>query len=112
VAEIVDRGLKRLGVSVSKPMLAGACIVCGVLVLLFPSFLVWAVGLFLVAQGALFLTNHFEMERKATAVSFRGIYCHDCGVGNTEESVFCRACGSELAYAVQVVVPQAQEVPQ
>ena len=71
-----------------------------------------AVGLFLVSQGALLLTNHFEQETKITPVSFKGIYCQDCGAGNTEESVFCRACGSELAYAVQVVVPQAQEVTQ
>jgi len=112
LAEYIDKGLKRLGISISKPMLAGACIISGVMVILFPSFLVWAVGLFLVAQGALLLANHFEQERKITPVTFRGVYCQDCGAENTEESVFCRACGNELAYAVQVIVPQAQEVAQ
>ena len=93
-------------------MLAAACIISGVMVILFPNFLVWAVGLFLVAQGALLLISHFEQERKITSVTFRGVYCQDCGAGNAEESVFCRSCGNELAYAVQVIVPQAQEVTQ
>ncbi len=112
MAEYVDKGLKRFGISISKPILAAVCIISGLTVILFPSLLVWTVGLFLVAQGTLLLTGYFEQERRLTTTTFKGIYCQDCGAGNAEESVFCRACGKELAYAVQVVVPQAQEVTQ
>ena len=47
MAEYVDKGLKRLGITISKPMLAIVCIVFGILVMVFPSLLVWIVGLFL-----------------------------------------------------------------
>ncbi len=63
MADYVDRGLKKLGITISKPILAVLCIIFGVLVILFPTLLVWIVGLFLVIQGTLLLTDFLELKR-------------------------------------------------
>jgi uncharacterized membrane protein HdeD (DUF308 family) len=44
-------------------MLATICIIFGIIVILFPNLLVWIVGLFLVVQGILLLTDLLEQER-------------------------------------------------
>ena len=63
MTDYVDRGLKKLGITISKPILAILCMVFGVLVILFPTLLVWIVGLFLVIQGILLLTDVLELKR-------------------------------------------------
>lgn len=63
MTDYVDRGLKKLGITISKPLLAMLCIICGILVILFPTLLVWIVGLFLVIQGILLLTDFLEPKR-------------------------------------------------
>ena len=112
MAEYMDKGLKKFGISISKPILAAVCIIAGVLVILLPSLLVWTVGLLLVVQGALILTDYFEEEKRRTATNLKGVYCRNCGAGNTGESVFCKACGKELSQAPQAVVLPAQEMVQ
>lgn len=113
MADYVDKGLKRFGITISKPALAIVCIVAGAMVILFPSLLVWTVGLFLVIQGALLLTDYFEQERRiTTATTSEGIYCHKCGARNTEEAVYCEKCGKELLQTGQIVVNQPQEATQ
>lgn len=116
MADYVDQGLKKIGISISKPVLALACIISGLAVILFPALLVWIVGLFLVVQGALLLAEHFEQERRmipqTTSAASGGIYCHSCGAGNGEEAVFCKRCGSKLLKAEEVVVAQPQEAIQ
>ena len=112
MAEYVDKGLKKFGISISKPILAAVCIIGGVLVILLPSLLVWTVGLLLVVQGALLLTDHFEQERSQTATILKGVYCPNCGARSTEESVYCKTCGKELSQAAQAIVLPAQEMVQ
>jgi len=63
MSDYVDRGLKTLGITISKPILAILCIIFGILVILFPTLLVWIVGLFLVIQGILLLTDYLELKR-------------------------------------------------
>lgn len=63
MTEYVDRGLKKLGITISKPVLAILCIIFGILVILFPTLLVWIIGLFLVIQGVLLLTDFLELKR-------------------------------------------------
>ena len=97
MADYVDRGLKRIGITISKPMLAITCIIFGVIVILFPNLLVWIVGLFLVIQGTLLLTDIFEQERPVTTVTVpKGVYCSHCGTRNIEEAVYCKKCGEKL----------------
>jgi uncharacterized membrane protein HdeD (DUF308 family) len=60
----VEKGLKRIGITVSKPILAIICIVFGVLVIAFEDLLQWIVGLFLIIQGILLLTDYLELRGK------------------------------------------------
>jgi len=64
VGAMVEKGLKRIGITVSKPVLAIICIVFGVLVIVFPDLLEWIVGLFLIIQGILLLTDYLELRGK------------------------------------------------
>ncbi|UCE43530.1 MAG: hypothetical protein JSV57_03980 [Candidatus Bathyarchaeota archaeon] len=98
----MDRGFKRFGITISKPMLAIVCIIFGLMVIVFPNLLVWIVGLFLVIQGALLLTDIFEQERPVTPAAIsNAAYCSQCGTGNTEEAVFCKDCGQTLKQVKQ-----------
>lgn len=97
MAEYVDRGLKKVGITISKPVLAILCIIFGILVIVFPTLLVWIVGLFLIVQGILLLTDLLEQERVGTtAIAPKSIYCSDCGTRNMEEAVYCKKCGKKL----------------
>ncbi len=102
MAEYVDKGLKRIGITISKPMLAVICIVFGIMVVVFPDLLVWIIGLFLVIQGILLLTDLLEHESQRTAVTVSsGFYCANCGTKNIEEAVFCKKCGEKLKQVKQ-----------
>jgi len=113
MADYLDEGLKKVGISISKPMLAAVCIISGIMVILLPNLLVWIVGLFLVVQGALLLTDHFEQERRTTLeTTSKSIHCHSCGKGNVAEAVYCKRCGNKLLQTEQVVTAQPQEAIQ
>jgi uncharacterized membrane protein HdeD (DUF308 family) len=60
----VEKGLKRIGVTVSKPVLALIAIVFGLLVIAFPDLLQWIVGLYFIIQGILFLLDYYELRRR------------------------------------------------
>jgi uncharacterized membrane protein HdeD (DUF308 family) len=64
MTDYVDKGLKRIGITISKPMLAVMCIIFGILVIVFPNLLVWIIGLFLVIQGILLLTDFLETSKR------------------------------------------------
>jgi uncharacterized membrane protein HdeD (DUF308 family) len=64
MTETVDKGLKKFGVTVSKPILALIAILFGILVIAFPSLLVWIVGLYFIIQGILLLLDYMELRRK------------------------------------------------
>jgi uncharacterized membrane protein HdeD (DUF308 family) len=59
----VEKGLKKIGVTVSKPVLALIAIIFGILVIAFPSLLQWIVGLYFIIQGILFFIDYFELRR-------------------------------------------------
>lgn len=96
MADYVDKGLERMGITISKPMLAMICIIFGVVVILLPDLLVWIVGLFLMVQGILLLTDLLELGRTATAVDVKGVYCSRCGIRNIQGSIYCKKCGEKL----------------
>ena len=62
--DVVDKGLKKIGITVSKPVLAAICIIFGIIVIVFPSALSVIIGLFLIIQGALLLTEHMEIRNQ------------------------------------------------
>lgn len=63
MAEVVEKGLKKIGVTVSKPILAIICIIFGLIVIVFPDLIAWIIGLFLIIQGILMLTDYLELRR-------------------------------------------------
>jgi ribosomal protein L40E len=83
-------------------MLATICIIFGIIVILFPNLLVWIVGLFLVVQGILLLTDLLEQERLGTPlIVSESVYCSHCGTRNIEEATYCKKCGKKLEQVKQ-----------
>ncbi|RLI46486.1 DUF3096 domain-containing protein [Candidatus Bathyarchaeota archaeon] len=64
MVEAVEKELKKIGITVSKPVLAIICIIFGLLVIIFPDLLQWIVGLFLIIQGILILTDYLELRKQ------------------------------------------------
>ena len=64
MTEVMDKGLKKLGVTVSKPILALITILFGILVIAFPDFLPILVGIYFLVQGILLLIDYYEMRRR------------------------------------------------
>jgi len=60
----VEEGLKRIGATVSKPVMAFIAIIFGILVIVFKDLLPWIVGLYFIIQGVLFFIDYFELRRK------------------------------------------------
>ena len=63
MTEVMEKELKKIGITVSKPVLAIICIIFGILVIVFPGLLQWIVGLFLIIQGILLLTDYLELRK-------------------------------------------------
>ena len=64
MTDVMDKGLKKIGVTVSKPILALITILFGVLVIAFPDFLPILVGIYFLVQGILLLIDYFELKRR------------------------------------------------
>jgi hypothetical protein len=64
MTEQVDKGLKKMGITVSKPVLAAIAIIFGLLVIAFHDFLQLIVGLYFVIQGILLFIDYYELRRK------------------------------------------------
>jgi len=63
MSETIERGLKKVGVTVSKPVLALIAIIFGILVIAFSDLLQWIVGLYLIIQGLLLFADYLELRR-------------------------------------------------
>jgi len=63
MTEVVEKGLRKMGITISKPVLAIICIIFGILVIVFKDLLQWIVGLFLIIQGVLLLTDYLELKK-------------------------------------------------
>ncbi len=64
LTEVVEKGLKKIGVTVSKPVLAILCIVFGILVIAIPYLVGIILGIFLIIEGVLLLTEYLELKRQ------------------------------------------------
>ena len=64
MTDVVVKGLRTMGVTVSKPILGILTIIFGVLVIVFPDLLALIVGIFLIIQGILFLTEYYELQSR------------------------------------------------
>jgi len=60
----VEKGLGKIGATVSKPVLALIAIIFGILVIVFTDLLPWLVGLYFIVQGILFFIDYFELRSR------------------------------------------------
>lgn len=113
MADYLEEGLRKIGITISKPLLATVCIIFGIIVIAFPNLLVWTVGLFMMIQGTLLFTDYFEQGSQATIVSAaNAVHCSSCGVRNREESTYCKSCGEQLTQTEQIIAPQTEKTEQ
>ena len=63
MTETVDKGLKKFGVTVSKPTLALIAVIFGILVMVLPDLLQFIVGLYFIIQGILLYTDYMEAKK-------------------------------------------------
>jgi len=59
----MEKGLKKIGVTASKPVLALVAIIFGLLVIMLPALLQWIVGLYFIIQGVLLFTDYLESRK-------------------------------------------------
>jgi uncharacterized membrane protein HdeD (DUF308 family) len=64
LTDVVEQGLKRFGLTISKPILAVVCIIFGILVIVVPALLSLIVGIFFIIEGVLLLTEYMELQRQ------------------------------------------------
>lgn len=64
MTEVVEKGLKKIGITLSKPVLAVVCIIFGIVVIVVPELLGVIVGIFLIVQGILLLTEYLELQKQ------------------------------------------------
>ena len=63
MTETVEKGFKKIGVTVSKPILTLIAIIFGLLVIAMPDLLQWIVGLYFIIQGVLLFTDYLESRK-------------------------------------------------
>jgi uncharacterized membrane protein HdeD (DUF308 family) len=63
MANIVDDNLKKIGLHVTKPVLAIICIIFGVLLLIWPDMVGIIIGVFLLVQGLLILLEYYNNHK-------------------------------------------------
>jgi uncharacterized membrane protein HdeD (DUF308 family) len=64
MTQVVEEGLRKFGITISKPILAIICIVFGILVIVVPALLWIIVGVFFIIEGVLLLTEYMELQRQ------------------------------------------------
>jgi uncharacterized membrane protein HdeD (DUF308 family) len=60
----VEKGMGKIGATMSKPVLALVAIIFGILVIVFKDLLPWIVGLYFIIQGILFFIDYFELRSR------------------------------------------------
>ena len=69
MTEAIEKGLKKIGITISKPVLAILCIIFGVIVIAWKESLNYIVGIFLIIEGVLLLTEHLELQKQQSTQS-------------------------------------------
>ena len=69
LTETIEKGLMKIGITVSKPVLAVLCIIFGVIVIAWKESLNYIVGIFLIIEGVLLLTEHLELQKQQSTQS-------------------------------------------
>jgi len=68
MTDVVEKGFKKMGLTLSKPVLAIITLIFGLIVIFVPWSLNLIVGIYLIIQGVLLLTEYYELQsRPATS---------------------------------------------
>ena len=65
MADQVEKGLQKAGISVSRPILAIICILFGIALLLFPELVGYIIGIFLLVQGIILLIEYYQGSQQS-----------------------------------------------
>ena len=63
MSELIDYEMRKVGIFLSRPVLAVICIVFGILVILFPTLLPLLVGVFFILEGILLGIDYLDLRR-------------------------------------------------
>ena len=69
LTEVIEKGLKKIGITISKPILAILCIIFGLIIIAWKESLNYIVGIFLIIEGFLLLTGYPELQRQQPQAS-------------------------------------------
>ncbi|MGD0070671.1 MAG: hypothetical protein ABSB71_03820 [Candidatus Bathyarchaeia archaeon] len=64
MADVAEKDLRRIGVTVSRPVLAAFCIIFGIILIVFPALVGIIIGIFLLIQGVPLLTDYMEIRHQ------------------------------------------------
>jgi len=64
LSDVVEKGLKKMGVTVSKPILAAITLVFGLIIIFWRESLNLIVGIYLIIQGILLLIEYYELQSR------------------------------------------------
>ena len=65
MTDVVDKGLKKFGISVSTPILAVICIIFGIVLFIVPELVGYIIGLFLLIQGIVLLVDYYTSHHRS-----------------------------------------------
>lgn len=64
MADVAEKDLRRIGVTVSRPVLAAFCIIFGIILIVFPALVGIIIGIFLLIRGVPLLTDYMEIRHQ------------------------------------------------
>jgi len=64
LTELVEGGLKRIGIIISKPILAILCVTFGILAMVWEPLLRYIFGIFLIIAGMLLFIDYLELKTR------------------------------------------------
>ena len=71
MTDVVERSLRRIGITISRPVLGVVAIIFGVLFFIFPQLVSYLIGLFLIIEGILLLTDYLEIRNQHSTTTTR-----------------------------------------
>lgn len=69
MTDTVERSLRKLGITVSRPVLGVIAIVFGVLFFIFPQLVSYLIGIFLIIEGVLLLVDYLELRNQHRTIT-------------------------------------------
>ncbi|MDR2720097.1 MAG: hypothetical protein LBC03_04780 [Nitrososphaerota archaeon] len=60
MSDIIDKGLKKAGLNIPKPVLAALCILFGILLFILPELASYMIGAFLLYTAIVLLIEHYD----------------------------------------------------